>query len=498
MTVQKKRVAVIGSGIAGIAVAVRLAQKGYQVTVFEKNSFPGGKLSQFERKGYRFDFGPSLFTLPENVEELFRFCNREVSDYFRYEAVNPGHRYFYEDGTVFDAYHPIEKFAEEAERVLGEPRANVLSYLKGAEEKYHLTKDMFLAKSLHKVSSYFSKAALKSMLNMHKMDTFQTLDRVHQKKFKDKRLVQFFNRFATYNGSSPYKAPATLSLIPYLELGLGVYYPKGGMYSITASLVRLAEELGVKFLYNEEVKEILYQQNVVQGIRTATSEHPFEKVVSNMDVYYTYEKLLPTLSKPERTLKQEKSYAAIVFYWGIRRQFPELLLHNIFWSESYQEEFDTLVNKKWVHSDPTIYLNISSKKSPADAPEGCENWFVMVNAPHHDGQDWDKLVAEVRTQVVAKLNRILKTDVEPLIETEEVLHPALLQQKTMSAFGALYGNSSNSKFASFLRHANFHSKIKNLYFCGGTVHPGGGIPLCLLSAKIVSELIPEAAADRSI
>jgi phytoene desaturase len=486
---ENKTCAVVGAGIAGIAVAIRLAQKGYRVTVYEKNSYPGGKLSQFQLKDYRFDFGPSLFTLPEKVEELFILCGKNPADYFNYSQVNPGHKYFYEDGTTFNAFHPSEKFADEAEKFFGEPKAAVLNYLKEGEEKYSLTKDMFLSKSLHKIKNYFSRASFNSILNFHKMESLKTLDQSHRQRFRNKKIVQFFNRFATYNGSSPYKAPATLGLIPHLEIGLGVYYPKGGMYSITSSLMKLAEEMKVKFEFNQGVNELLVEENKISGIRTEKGIIKYNMVISNMDIYYTYEKLLPGISKPQKNLKQEKSSAAIVFYWGIKKKFPELILHNILWSEEYEEEFDAFVNKKQIHSDPTVYINISARETPSDAPEGGENWFVMINAPHIAGQDWEALVKQARINIVNKINRILKTDIEAVIECEEKLTPVLLEQKTQSAFGALYGNSSNSRFASFLRHANFHSKIKNLYFCGGTVHPGGGIPLCLMSAKIVSELV---------
>jgi phytoene desaturase len=324
------------------------------------------------------------------------------------------------------------------------------------------------------------------------LDVFNTLHETNQRTFKNEKLVQFFNRFATYNGSSPYKSPATLSLIPHLEIGMGVYYPIGGMNAITQSLYKLAQEVGVNFIFETNVKEILINQNRVEGVRTEDKVVKYDLVVSNMDVYYTYDQLLPTLNRPERILQQEKSSSAIVFYWGMKKKFPALHLHNILWSSYYQEEFDFLVNRKQVHHDPTVYINISSKLSPEDAPSYGENWFVMINAPHNAGQDWSQLMKEVRKNTIAKISRILKEDIEPIIECEEILNPVIMDEKTRSAFGALYGNSSNNRFASFLRHPNFHAKIKNLYFCGGTVHPGGGIPLCLMSAKIVSDLVEPA------
>ena len=188
-------------------------------------------------------------------------------------------------------------------------------------------------------------------------------------------------------------------------------------------------------------------------------------------------------------MQQERSSSAVIFYWGIRGQFPELDLHNILFSADYRQEFEHLFEKKTLFNDPTVYLNITSKELPTDAPPGCENWFVMINAPGDYGQDWDALVAQARENILAKVSRHLGTDLAPLIESEDVLTPPLIEQRTSSYRGALYGAASNSKFAAFLRHPNFSNKIKHLYCCGGSVHPGGGIPLCLLSAKITAGLI---------
>jgi phytoene dehydrogenase-like protein len=208
-----------------------------------------------------------------------------------------------------------------------------------------------------------------------------------------------------------------------------------------------------------------------------------------MDMVNAYKTILKKQKQPKRLLDQPKSSSALIFYWGIKRNFAELDLHNIFFSDNYLEEFDHIFKRGTITSDPTVYVNITSVYKPDDAPEDSMNWFTMINVPNNQGQDWDSLIAEARKNIIHKLNRILKTDVESLIEVEEILDPRTIESKTSSAQGALYGNSSNNKFAAFLRHANFSSSVKNLYFCGGSVHPGGGIPLCLLSAKITTEMI---------
>lgn len=313
----------------------------------------------------------------------------------------------------------------------------------------------------------------------------------NEKVFSDKRLVQYFNRYATYNGSSPYLAPGLLNMIPHLEHNIGTYFPTNGMFDITRSIYKLAEELGVSFYFNSRVEKIETSGGHVKGVVSNGTLYDSDIVVSNADIHPTYQKLLPQHRAPQKLLNQEKSSSALIFYLGIKKEFVELGLHNILFSEHYREEFDCLFAHKTIHHDPTIYINITGKFKKDDAPAGCENWFVMINVPNNNGQDWDVLIAEARKNIIAKINRLLQTDIESLIEAEDILEPRTIESRTSSFAGALYGNASNNRFAAFLRHKNFSSSIKGLYFCGGSVHPGGGIPLCLNSAKIVSELIQE-------
>ncbi|TYZ11521.1 phytoene desaturase [Hymenobacter lutimineralis] len=481
--------AIVGAGIAGIATAVRLAVQGYRVTVFEAQESFGGKMHQLELPGgYRFDGGPSLFTLPHLVDELFELAGRNPADYFRYERLDPITEYFFADGTRLTAWAEEAKFAREIEQKLGVPAADVLAFLRRSGQAYAGTADTFLRRSLHKAGTYLRPEVLKAVAVLPQLGLLSTMHQRHAAAFADARAVQLFDRFATYNGSDPYQAPATLSLIPHLEHGLGAYYPEGGIYAIAESLVRLAEELGVEFRYQEPVLEILTAGPQVKGVRTSQGVYDAEVVVSNMDVVPTYRRLLPHLPAPENTLQQPRSSSALIFYWGIGRSFPELGVHNIFFSADYRREFEAIFQEKTIADDVTVYVNITSKKTPTDAPAGHENWFVMVNVPHDQGQDWPQLVARTRRAVLARLQKALGVDVAASIRAEHVWDPPGIEARTSSLGGALYGSSSNNMLAAFLRHPNFSRKLNGLYFCGGSVHPGGGIPLCLLSAAIVADL----------
>jgi phytoene desaturase len=488
-----KKALIIGAGIAGIAAAIRLVVKGYKVEVFEANAYPGGKLSELTHDGFRFDAGPSLLTMPQYIEELFTLAGKQTADYFTYQRLDTICNYFYEDGTRFNASGNTDDFVNEVAKVTDEVPASVKRHIVNSATIYNAANPVFLQRSLHRLKTYLSRDALKSVFPYPKIDAFRTMHQANECFFKDKRMVQFYDRYATYNGSNPYTAPATLNVIPHLEHHFGAYFPNGGMYSITTSLVKLAEELGVTFHHNSRVEELVLDKGNVTGVKLKGEFIAADMVVSNMDVWFTYHTLLKQHPKlfPRRILQQERSSSALVFYWGISRQFAELDLHNIFFSADYKAEFDHIWKQQTIYHDPTVYINISSKYKPDDAPEGCENWFTMINVPANTGQDWKKLIADARQNIIQKLSKNLGADISKLIVSERVLDPRGIESKTSSYRGSIYGTSSNSQLAAFLRHANRSSKIKNLYFCGGSVHPGGGIPLCLLSAKIVSEWIKD-------
>ncbi len=484
-----KKAIIIGAGIAGLASALRLKHKGYTVTVFEANTYAGGKLHAINKEGFRFDLGPSLFTMPHLVDELFQLHGVNPRVYFNYSKKEVVCNYFWSDGTTFSVSANREDFIKNASEKFNTSQHILYKYLDRNKEKYDLTADIFLNKSLHRRSTYLSFDTIKSLAQAGKLHINKTLNTVNKQYFSNPKLVQLFNRYATYNGSSPYATPGIMSMIPHLEMYFGTFYPKGGMHEISQSLYRLAEKVGINFQFNEHVTAINYEQDHVTGVTTSKNTYAADAVVSNMDVFSTYNHLLKLAKQPTKILKQERSSSALIFYWGINKLFPELDLHNILFSDHYEEEFTDIFKNKSFHDDPTIYINVTSKEDSSDAPANCENWFVMINAPGNFGQEWPKLIKQARANIISKINRVLHTDIEKLILTEHILDPVNIELQTKSHQGSLYGTSSNSKFAAFLRHPNFSGQFKNLYFCGGSVHPGGGIPLCLLSAKIATDQI---------
>jgi phytoene desaturase len=490
---QSKKAVIVGSGIAGLAASIRLVAQGYEVHVFEKSDKPGGKLGFFSEKGYQFDTGPSLFTQPHQLEALLALVGEKLSDYFTYQKMPVSCHYFYEDGTFIKASADPDLFAAEAHKKTGEPVASIKNYLAASEKLYTRIGQVFLNYSLHKFSTLL-KIPLLSALRVFKLPyVTRSMHKHNERSFKSKKLVQLFNRYATYNGSNPYVAPSMLTLIAHLEHNEGSFYPSGGMISITNTLVAVAKKIGVQFYFNSPVQKITTANNKVTGVVVNDEAVAADIVVSNADVYFTYLNLLEAPSKAQKILEQERSSSALIFYWGIKKEFPQLSLHNIFFTENYEAEFAHLFDVKIPFTDPTVYVNITSVCEPGiQAPAGKQNWFVMVNVPANTGQNWAAITASVKKAVLEKLERMLGEPIEPLIETEKILDPLLIESNTASYQGSLYGTSSNAPMAAFLRHPNFSKTYKSLYFVGGSVHPGGGIPLCLKSAEIMSNLVVKA------
>lgn len=482
----------IGAGVAGLAASIRLAALGFEVSVFESNSFPGGKLSEIKLGRYRFDAGPSLLTMPHLVEELFWMSGLSSRD-FAYERLPEVCRYFFADGTKFRASGQRDTLVAEMAETFDIEPARIRKYLDTSAFKYETIGKLFVERCLRKPLTFFNRRAFKAYLNLPKLGLFESLSDYHQSVSANPKLNQLLNRYATYNGSDPYQTPAVMSMIPHLEFGIGAFFPKGGMHQITQSLFELAQKQGVKFFFSTPVQSICTEGKRVLGIAAGGESIKGDIVVSAIDVSQTYERLLGLKKEGLRYAQLPKSTSAIIWYWGIRRSFQELGLHNIFFSENYREEFRDLFDRQQPPSDPTIYLNISSKYKTDDAPEGGENWFVMINVPANSGQNWAEEIPELRRKVLERLNRELNQNIEDYLEEETFLSPIELEKRTGAIGGALYGSNSNSKFAAFMRHANFSSSYSNLFFCGGTVHPGGGIPLALQSAAIACQYVNERA-----
>lgn len=494
-------VAVVGAGLGGLATAIRLQAAGYRVTLFDRQTGPGGKAFTEQIGPYRFDTGPSLLTMKHVFDDLFAAASRSFDDYVTTSPLDPVCRYFWRDGTRFQTAGDSARLARDAAAVFGIDAGAVERFLAYSARIHRVTAHLFLERSLHEWPTYASAGFWRSLVQLPQIDALRTMDRAVASYFQEPHLRQLFDRYATYNGSSPYRTPATLNIIPHVEYAIGSHAVHGGIYEIPRAMDRVAEELGVRRRYGSVVERIEVDAargprgragGRVTGVRVAGVHEPFDVVVSNVDVTPTYRDLLQDTKAPRyrRYQATEPSSSGIVFYFGVKRRFPELGLHNIFFSDDYEREFREIFDEGRAPDDPTIYVNITAKEgAPGDAPADGENWFVLVNAPHDAGQDWEAEAGRVRRAVVERLGRELQCDLESLIEVEARLLPPDIEARTDSWGGSLYGISSNSRLAAFLRHPNRSRRYPGLFFVGGSAHPGGGMPLVVLGGSIVAGLV---------
>lgn len=491
-------IAVLGAGFGGLASALSLASRGHEVHVFDQKDGPGGKAYQFFLGPYRFDAGPSLFTMRDYFERLFAESGVCFQDYVETVELDPITRYVFADGSHMNS-RPKDGFLDEVSRLAPEQRTAMSDYLEYSRRLLEISEAMFLRSPLSQWRKGGFVSALKNLMKLGRMDVLRSMHKANASYVQDPRLVQLLDRFATYNGSNPYKAPAALNCIAWVEHGRPVYGLRQGIAAIPQAIERRARELGTRFHYGAKVASLvppkrqgaLFHIGFQDGSRIRA-----RKVVSNIDVSQLYEHVLHERHRPaaRRYRRLKPSSSAVVFFWGISGQFDKLLLHNIYFSGDYRREFRQIHNHGRLPEDPTIYLNISSKCTAEDAPEGCESWFVMVNAPaHQPGRDWTREVADVRKRVIHRLESDLQIDggLERLIVEQRILTPADIERETGSYRGSLYGISSNSRSAAFLRHPNRSPYHPGLYHCGGSCHPGGGMPLALSSGIIAADLLIE-------
>ncbi len=484
------KVSIIGAGIGGLASACLLAAENHQVTVFEQQANVGGKMNRFEKNGFVFDTGPSLLTMPHILEKLYQKCGISLEKELTLKKLSPICRYFYQDDTVFNCFDDRLATLEEIRKIAPEDELAYTEFLNYAEDIYKKTANAFIYNPLYSLTD-FKQLDLFSFFGI---DAFSTVSKRVDQKFKSEYLRMFFKRFTTYNGSSPYQAPATLNVIPHVEINQGGFYIDDGLYQLAESLYNLAESLGVVFHFDATVQQIITKSKTVTGIEVNDQIIESDFVVSNSDATETITKLLDSsaisTSKKQKAAYIEPSCSGFVLLLGVDTKFEQLAHHNIFFSQNYQQEFDQIFDAKVMPGDPTIYVANTSFSNAAHAPDNGSNLFVLVNAPYlSEAYDWDSKKETYGDFIVEQLEQRGLNNLSRHIIIKECITPSDFYQKYSSNKGSIYGTSSNSKFSAFVRPRNKFKGLNGLYLVGGSTHPGGGIPLVVQSALNAVELI---------
>ena len=495
------RVVVIGAGMGGMAAAARLSVKGHQVTLLEQAATYGGKLGSYRRDGFVFDTGPSLLTLPAVYRDLFIKTGRgELDDLVDIQPVEPAFAYTWADGTraVLPGCGTGAVAAALGEALGGSAAEDWRALMRHAARVWQLTRQPVLESPLSGMRDMLPLA--RNLSDIRAVAPWRTLRSLGQSMLSDPRLVTLLDRYATYTGSDPRRAPAALVTVPYVEQNFGAWHLGGGIRTLADALFDRCQQRGIDIHLSTSVTAIETEAGRVTGVRTDDGRHfPADIVVANADADTVYRTLVrdPAAQQPLRALgKATASFAGFVLLLAVRGRTPGLQHHNVWFPANYDDEFDSVFGRNARPApDPTIY--VCAPNDPLMRPDDDhESWFVLVNAPRHGtgpgAIDWQAAgVAENYADHVLAVLRRRGVDLADRVLWREIRTPADLEISAAAPGGAIYGTSSNGVRAAFLRPANA-SPVTGLYLVGGSAHPGGGLPLVGMSAEIVANLIGRA------
>ncbi|MFA9557969.1 phytoene desaturase family protein [Evansella sp. AB-rgal1] len=478
----KKHAVIIGGGLGGLSAAIKLQSSGWQVTLIEKNNHVGGKLHEVSLGSHRFDFGPNTITMPHVFRNVIFEAGENPDDYFTFEKLETHTKNVFADNTSFYFSSHKERMKEELLKLDSFAADKYDEYLAEVEKIYTLSQNHFFHRTFSSWKDYLSLPLVKAMT---KVRPLTTLDAFHQQFFKDPRVRFAFNRYATYIGSSPYTTPATFGLIGHLELVDGVYFTRGGNSQIALGFEKLARKLGVSILLNTEITKMEVKDNNISAVIT-DSDQRFEGnvFILNGDLLTQYPRLVEKQHRPNFSLNHiQPSISAFVILAAMKTRF-DLHHHHVFFSANPKKEFTTLFEHQQFGVDPTIYICTSSKTDTTLSPDG-DNLFILVNAPplSSDGKGDDSLL--MKENIYDSLEKRGLAIRDNLLE-DITVDPSRIANKFLAFRGSLYGLASNRKRDTFLRPFNTSKDIPNLYFVGGSTHPGGGSPMVVLSGRNVA------------
>ncbi|WP_342526996.1 phytoene desaturase family protein [Chryseomicrobium sp. FSL W7-1435] len=485
-----KRVAIIGAGLGGLSAAITLANAGYEVDVFEKNAHIGGKLMPVQLQTYGFDFGPNTITMPHVFKQVIEQTGRRAEEYLTFIPLKHHTTNYFSDGTSLVFSRNKEYMVEQLEKVDSLGAKNYYSLLKELTRLYELSETHFFPKTFRSWTDYLSPSLGYALTQVRPLES---MDHFFKRYFTAPTVLQAFGRYATYIGSSPYQAPATFSMIAYLELIQGVYTVKGGTVCIARAFHKVAKELGVRFHLNTEVDNVTIQNKRItqlhsKGIWLWTGD----EVVMNADLLKAYSELVEEKDRPSFTNKQiekiEPSISAFVILAGLKVRLKNMNHHSVYFSQDYQAEFDALFTKQELAKDPTIYICNSSVTDRERSPDG-DNLFILVNAPPLPKNGKESYNVNEYKEHIYDLLEKKGLAIRDHLVVERVIPPSEIAQRFGAFRGALYGLSSNRKQDAFLRPRNKSRDLNNLYFVGGSTHPGGGSPMVTMSGMNVANVI---------
>jgi diapolycopene oxygenase len=502
------RVAVIGSGLGGLSAACTLAARGYQVEVFEKNPWLGGKAAVLQEQGFRFDMGPTILIQPSVLRRIFCEAGRTMSDYLEMVRLDPQWRCFFDDGTVLDLKDDVREMAASLEGREPGLGARFSEFMALSERLHHISDKFFFWKSVGSmrdtfdIGGSFQIGVLKDVLSMR---LGQSVSGTIREFIKDPRVAQMLDHYVQYVGSSPDNSPAILCSIGHMQAEQGIWYPKGGTRAVPQALVRLGAELGVRYHTSIEIVRLLTDGSAVSGLETSDGgRHRFDAVVSNEDAVRTYRELLGGVvaDRFEKRREYEPACSGVVLYLGLNRRYEHLAHHDFVFSRDPHEEFHHIYDLAEPAPDPTCYLASTSATDATTAPAGGDALYVLVHTPFlRPKHDWSKIFPGYRQVILNKLKRTAGlADIEERIVFERALTPVDIHQRYKVLNGAIYGISSHGRWNGAFKPANASPDLEGLYLAGGAAHPGPGMPMVMMSGWIAADALDQhyRGADAAI
>jgi diapolycopene oxygenase len=486
----KRKAVVIGAGLGGLSVAATLAVKGFTVDIFEKNDKIGGKLNLLAKDGFLFDMGPSILTMPQYFRQLFTAAGKDMGDYVEIVPVHPHWRNFFEDGQIIDLPADPATTAAVNPSLTEKDQQQIDRFLTYSKRLYDFSQKAYFEPGADTAAEVFrAHGMIRSLLDS---DLFATMGRRVEQYISNPQLVDIFNYFIKYVGSSPYQAPSLLNLLPYIQYEFGLWYVKGGMYNMARAIGRLLDELGVTVHLNAEVTRIREADRIVGGVVLADGrEIAADVVISNMEFLPAYERLLEESQDELARFKRfEPACSGFVAHLGVNRIYPQLRHHNFFYAQNAKEHFHSLFVKKELSHDPTIYLVAPCKSDSGIAPEGHEIIKILPHIPYIQDEPFtDSDYENYKNRLYDKLERMGLTDLRKHIVTETLWTPHDIQAHYYSNRGAIYGVVSDRNKNLGFKGPKKSAKYKNLYFVGGSVNPGGGMPMAVMSGQQAGRMV---------
>ncbi len=485
---------VIGAGIGGIAAAAHLAQQGMHVTVLEKNSRPGGRCDRFRLQGHSFDTGPTLFVMPLLYQAEFASLGTSMHERLDLQRVDPTYQLVFDDGSKLALTSDLKSLEEQLEAI--EPRSfdGFLRYMTEGHRHYDVSMERLVTRNFLHASDFLTPANLPLLFQIKPLVNHYANMASY---FRDPRLKSAFTFQDVYMGLSPFEAPATFSMMPYTELAHGVWYPKGGMYSVVEALMSIAEEAGVEFVFNAPVQGIDVNRRWVHGVKMMDGTRlQSDAVLANADLPYVYKELLPQDGRAERLEHKRFSCSVISFFWGVKKRYAALAPHTLFLAHDYRENFRSIIQDQDLPQNPSLYIHAPARLDASMAPEGKDTLIAIVPVGHmsaNGDQDWAALRDRARQCVFARLASLGIDDLEENIEFEVTYTPLSWRKRYNLLKGSTHGLCHNLTQLAYFRPANRHPHYGNLYFVGASTHPGTGMPTALVSARLASQRMVEEA-----